>query len=73
MFKFLLIAISIITLLIGFIIAGEAKSSIHEILGILFFVISAICLSGYGIIAQIEKQNKINNSRKIRSEIKKGS
>ena len=56
MFKYILIAISILTLIGGFYSLDEAKTSIHEISGILMWVISAICFTGYGIIAEIEKQ-----------------
>ena len=40
----------------GFYFLDAAKTSIHEISGILMWVISAICFTGYGIIAEIEKQ-----------------
>ena len=56
MFKYILIAISILTLIAGWDAVEDAKTSIQQIGGILIWVISAICLIGYGIIAEIEKQ-----------------
>ena len=56
MFKYILVAIAILTLMGGFYVLDDAKSSVHETVGMLVWVISAICFVGYGIIAAIEKQ-----------------
>jgi len=56
MFKYILVAIAILTLWGGFYVHDAAKTSIHEVSGILVWVISAICFVGYGIIAAIEKK-----------------
>jgi hypothetical protein len=56
MFKYILVAIAIFTLIAGFQTLSDAKSAIHETVGILTWVISAVCFAGYGIIAAIEKQ-----------------
>ena len=56
MFKYILVAIAILTLMGGFYALDGAKTSIHEVSGMLTWVISAICFAGYGIIAAIEKQ-----------------
>jgi len=56
MFKYILVAIAILTLIGGFYVLDDAKTSIHEAVGMLVWVISAICFVGYGIIAAIEKQ-----------------
>ncbi|MDA9177663.1 hypothetical protein N9O17_00850 [Candidatus Pelagibacter sp.] len=72
MFKYILIAISILTLIGGFYSLDEAKTSIHEISGILMWVISAICFTGYGIIAQFEdirRKTKKPSKDKVTSKL----
>ena len=72
MFKYILIAISILTLIGGFYSLDEAKTSIHEISGILMWVISAICFTGYGIIARFEdirRKTKKPSKDKVTSKL----
>ena len=56
MFKYILVAIAILTLIGGYYFLDNAKTSINEAVGMLVWVISAICFVGYGIIAAIEKK-----------------
>ena len=56
MFKYILAAISILSFIVGLYAFGQVKTSIHEVSGMLMWVISVICFAGYGIIAAIEKQ-----------------
>ena len=69
MFKYILIAISILTLIAGWDAFEDAKTSIQQIGGILIWVISAICLIGYGIIAQFEDIRKKTSKDKVTSKL----
>ena len=44
-----------ISFFFGFTIFIDARSSVHETLGAIFFLISAVSLAGIGIIVAIEK------------------
>ncbi len=56
MFKYILAAISFLSFIGGVFTLDEAKTSIHEVSAMLWWVIFAICFAGYGIIAAIEKK-----------------
>lgn len=59
--KTFITVLAILSFLLGLIIFLSAKGAIHEILGSILFVISAIFISSVGIIGAIEK-NKVNNN-----------
>ena len=56
MIKKILLIFSILSFVMGSGYLGIAKSAVHEIASFILFAIFAIFLSGYGIIAAIEKQ-----------------
>ena len=55
--KNIILSLSIISALIGFSILSIAESAIHEIESFILFVISAILLSGFGIMHKIDNLN----------------
>ena len=52
--KWLLLILSFIGAFLGIVVFASAKSSIHEIVGLAFFIISAVLFAGYGIMVSIE-------------------
>ena len=53
--KTLCLILAVLAFLLGLGIFNEAKSAIHEIESFILFVISAILLSGYGIMNELAK------------------
>ena len=56
MIRKILLILSVLSFVMGLSYLGIAKSAVHEIASFILFAIFAIFLSGYGIIAAIQKQ-----------------
>ena len=54
-----LLILAILAFLFGGSILADAKSAIHEIEGFSMFLISAVCLSGAGIIEAVHRLRKL--------------
>ena len=55
--RYIILSLSIITSFIGLLILAVAESAIHEIESFILFVISAILLSGFGVMHKIDHLN----------------
>lgn len=55
--KYIILSLSIISSFIGLLILAVAESAIHEIESFILFVISAILLSGFGVMHKIDHLN----------------
>ena len=55
--KYIILFLSIISSFIGLLILAVAESAIHEIESFILFVISAILLSGFGVMHKIDHLN----------------
>ena len=61
--RFILFALSFVAFLAGSAVLASSKSAIHEIEGFMLFVVSAVCLSGAGIVEAITLLRKDLTSR----------
>ena len=60
--KILLVVIALLAILFGGSIFTEAQSAIHQIAGLVSFLIAVVALGNVGIISAIQKQEKENIS-----------
>ena len=66
--KFALFVLSVLSFLAGLVILMAAKTSIGEIEGFMFFIVSAVLFSGAAIVEAI---NLLNATPPVSSDIKK--
>ena len=62
--KWLLLVLFFVCSLVGVVIFFNAENIMHEIIGGVFFVMSSVFLSGYGIMVGIEELKDSLNSQK---------
>ena len=53
--KYLLFISAVLSFLAGIAILAGAKSAVHEIEGFILFLLSAVCMSGAGIIEAVNR------------------
>jgi len=52
--KWLLLILSFISAFFGVVVFANSSSSIHEIIGLAFFIIASVLFAGYGVMTGIE-------------------